>query len=135
MQISKLPTVSYLQQNSNKYRWYTFYSIPYSILQFSITIQCTLFYICFKSICTYPKEDIRQKERTLSVNYPVLRQNKRELLNTFGKHHNRKIQHCTSIQEARRDRWIECTERILMTVVFSYSIIHAYFVLVQGSSH
>ena len=42
-------------------------------------------------------------ERTLSVNYPVLRQNRRVLLNTFGKH-GRKIQHCTSIQEARRDR-------------------------------
>ena len=54
----------------------------------------------------------------LSVNYPVLRQNKRVLLNTFRKHHGRKIQHCTSIQEARMDREIECTERILMTVVF-----------------
>ena len=43
-------------------------------------------------------------ERTLSVNYPVLRQNKGVLLNTFEKHHGRrKIQHCTSIQEARRD--------------------------------
>ena len=53
-------------------------------------------------------------ERTLSVNYPVLRQNKRVLLNMFGKHHGRKIQHCTSIQEARRDIQIECTERIIM---------------------
>ena len=36
-------------------------------------------------------------ERTLIVNYPVLRQNNGVLLNTFEKHHGRKIQHCTSI--------------------------------------
>ena len=30
------------------------------------------------------KEDIRRMERTLSVNYPVLRQNKRVLLYTFA---------------------------------------------------
>ena len=42
-------------------------------------------------------------ERTLIVNYPVLRQNNGVLLNTFEKHHGRKIQHCTSIREARRD--------------------------------
>ena len=57
-------------------------------------------------------------ERTLSVNYPVLRRNKGVLLNTFEKHHGLKIQHCTSIREARRDRLIECMERNLMTVVF-----------------
>ena len=74
-------------------------------------------------------------ERTLSVNYPVQnRQNKGVLLNMFEKHHGRKIQNCTSILEARRDRWIECTERNLMNVfVFlTYSIIHPYFALVQG---
>ena len=60
---------------------------------------------------------------------PRTRQNKRVLLNTFGKHHGM-IQHCTSIQEARRDRQIECTERNLMTVVLrTYSIIHAYLLL------
>ena len=57
-------------------------------------------------------------KRTLSVNYPVLRQNKDVLINTFEKHHGQKIQHCTSIREARRDREIECMERNLMTVVF-----------------
>ena len=34
-------------------------------------------------------------ERTLSVKYPVLRQNKHVILNMFEKHHSRKIQHCT----------------------------------------
>ena len=38
-----------------------------------------------KSIGT--KEDIRRMERTLSVNYPVLRQNKRVLYYTFVKNH------------------------------------------------
>ena len=57
-------------------------------------------------------------ERTLSVNCPVLRQNTGVLLNKFVKHHGQKIQHCTLIREARRDRLIECTERNLMTVVF-----------------
>ena len=33
-------------------------------------------------------------ERTLSVNYPVLRQDKCVLLNTVERHHGRKIQHC-----------------------------------------
>ena len=46
-------------------------------------------------------------ERTLSVNYPVLRQNKGALLNTIEKHHGRKIQHCTSNREARRDRYVD----------------------------
>ena len=40
-------------------------------------------------------------ERTLSVNYPVLRQNKRVLLNTFVK---TTVSHqCTLIREARKD--------------------------------
>ena len=34
------------------------------------------------------KEDIRRMERTLSMNYPVLRQNKRVLLYTFVKNHS-----------------------------------------------
>ena len=38
-------------------------------------------------------------ERTLSVNYPVLRQNKGVLLNTFEKHHGRKIVHQYGKQE------------------------------------
>ena len=50
------------------------------------------------------KEDIRRMERTLSMNYPVLRQNKRVLLNTFVKKHCLKSHHCTLIREARRDR-------------------------------
>ena len=37
-------------------------------------------------------------------NYPLLRQNKGVLLNTFEKHHGWKIQHFTSIREARRER-------------------------------
>ena len=41
-----------------------------------------------------PKEDIRQMERTLSANYPVLRQIKGVLLK----------QHCTLMRKARRDR-------------------------------
>ena len=48
------------------------------------------------------KEDIRRMERTLSVNYPVLRQ--RVLLNTFVKNHCLKSYKCTLIREARRDR-------------------------------
>ena len=50
------------------------------------------------------KEYIRKMVRTLSVNYPVLRQNKRVLFNTFVKDHCLKSHHCTLIQEARRDR-------------------------------
>ena len=38
------------------------------------------------------------------MNYPVLGQNKHVLLNTFEKHHGRKILHCTSIQEEGIDR-------------------------------
>ena len=73
---------------------------------------------------------------TLSVNYPVLRQNKRVLLNTFVKKHGRKIQHCTLLREARRDRWIECKEETNdCGFLRIYSIIHTYFALVQGSSH
>ena len=41
------------------------------------------------------KEDIRRMERTLSMNYPVIRQNKRVLLNTFVKNHCLKSPHCT----------------------------------------
>ena len=36
-------------------------------------------------ICRTSNEDIRRMERTLSVNYPVLRKNKRVLLHTFVK--------------------------------------------------
>ena len=45
------------------------------------------------------------------MNYPVLRQNKRVLLNTFVKKHCLKSHHCTIIREARRDRQMECTQR------------------------
>ena len=38
--------------------------------------------------CPWIKEDIRRMERTLSMNYPVLRQNKRVLLYTFVKKHS-----------------------------------------------
>ena len=48
-------------------------------------------------------EDIRQMERTLSVNYPVLRQNiKRVLFNTFEKHHGLKIQQYWKQEEIYR---------------------------------
>ena len=42
-------------------------------------------------------------EMTLSANYPVLKQDKGVLLNTFEKHHSQKIQHCTSMTEAFTD--------------------------------
>ena len=74
-------------------------------------------------------------ERTLIVNYLLLRQNKGVLLNTFEKNHGRKIQHCTSsIQEARRDRMYR-KESNDCGFLKTYSIIHPYFALVQGSSH
>ena len=71
------------------------------------------------------------------MNYPVLRQNKRVLLNTFVKNHCLKSHHCTLIQEARRDRQMECTQRSNRDCGFlrTYTIIHAYFALVQGSSY
>ena len=40
------------------------------------------------------------KKKLFSVNYPVLRQNKCVLLNSFEKNQGRKVQHCTSIWEA-----------------------------------
>ena len=40
------------------------------------------------STCVFDKEDIRRMERTHSMNYPVLRQNKRVLLYTFVKNHS-----------------------------------------------
>ena len=40
------------------------------------------------------KEDTRQMERTLSVNSPVLRQNKGELLNMYVKNHSHQIPFC-----------------------------------------
>ena len=81
------------------------------------------------------EEDTRQMERTLSVNYPVLRQNMGVILNMLEKHHGQKIQYCTSIWHARRDRQIECTEQNLMTVVFTNVFNNPYFGLVQGSSY
>ena len=41
-------------------------------------------------------------ERTVSMNYPVVRQNKHVILNTFIKHHGRKIQHCTLIKGSKK---------------------------------
>ena len=38
-----------------------------------------------------PKEDTRQMERTISVNNPVIRQNKGVLLDTFVKNHSHQI--------------------------------------------
>ena len=43
-------------------------------------------------------------ERVLCMNYPVLRLEEGASLNMFIKQHGRKIQHCTLIREARRDR-------------------------------
>ena len=37
----------------------------------------------------------------------------RVLLSTFIKNHCLKFYQCTLIREARRDRWIECTQRNL----------------------
>ena len=56
-------------------------------------------------------------ERTLSVNYPVLRQSKRVLLNMFVK---------TTVI-----RFPSCNHGVFQT----YSIKHPYFALVQGSLH
>ena len=61
-------------------------------------------YLLVFTLWLHTKEDIRRMERTLSVNYPVLRQNNRVLLNTFAKNLCLKSQQCTLIQEARRDR-------------------------------
>ena len=45
-----------------------------------------IFNVC--TLCCKVKKDIRRMERTLSMNYPVLRQNKRVLLYTFVKNHS-----------------------------------------------
>ena len=74
----------------------------YTHLQYISAINFAI--IRYSHECMLLKEDTREMERTLSVNYPVLGQNKGVLLNTFEKHHGRKIQHYTSIREARRDR-------------------------------
>ena len=73
----------------------------------------------------------------MECNYPVLRQNMGVLLNMFEKHRNQKIQHCTSILEARRDRYVDRMYRKESNdcgFLRTYSIIHPYFALVQGSS-
>ena len=62
-------------------------------------LSLSLKYLFIKS-----KEDIRKMERTLSVNYPVLRQNNRVLLNTIVKNLCLKSHQCTFIRETRRDR-------------------------------
>ena len=64
------------------------------------------------------KEYIRKMERTPSVNYPILRQNKRVLLNTFVKNHCLKSHQCTLIREARRIDRCNVHKEILETVVF-----------------
>ena len=64
------------------------------------------------------KEDIRRMERTLIVNFPVRRQNKRL-----------KSHQCTLIRETRRDRQMECTQRFLETVVFYKRILPQYRVV------
>ena len=77
-------------------------------------------------------------EMTLCVNYPVLRQNKGELLNTFVK---------TAVIRILSVHSINLSLAILLAVLMynvvsfdrgvfrTYSIIHAYFALVKGSSH
>ena len=77
-------------------------------------------------------------ERTLSVNYPVLRQNKGVSLNTFVK--NTVIIFLSvhyiyqSLLASRID--VQCCIFNLERGVFrTYFIIHPYFALVQGSSH
>ena len=52
----------------------------------------------------------------------------------FEKHHGRKIQHCSSRWEARRDRSRRDRSKNC-AFLRMYSIIHPYFALVQGSSH
>ena len=72
-------------------------------------------------------------ERTLSVNYRVLRQNKGELLNTFEKHQRSKDTtlyiNTGKIDRIYRKEYIDCG------FLRKYSIIHPYFALVQGNSH
>ena len=70
------------------------------------------------------KEDIRRMERTLSVNYPVLRQTKCVLLNTFVKNYCLKSHQCTYERQEGIDRWIVHKE-ILETLVF-YERIQSY---------
>ena len=78
-------------------------------------------------------------ERTLSVSYPVLRQKKGVLLNTFVKKHSHYILFCTfhqylSLLASR----IDVTYNVVSFdrgAFRTYSIIHPYFALVQGSSH
>ena len=68
-------------------------------------------------------------ERTLSVNYPELRQNKRVLLNTFVKNHCLKSRQRTLIREARRDRLMECTQRNLRDKWVFYERIQQYMLI------
>ena len=49
---------------------------------------CSLVYVYTGQGCITLKKDKRRMERTLSMNYPVLRQNKRVLLYTFIKNHS-----------------------------------------------
>ena len=75
-------------------------------------------------------------ERTLSVNYPVIRQNKRALLNTFEKPQSKDttLYINTGSKKGLIDRMYR-KESNDCGFLRTYSIIRAYFALVQGSSH
>ena len=51
-----------------------------------------------------------------NLNYSVLRLH--SIIDYIRKKHSLKIKHCASKREARREIWIDCTHRNLMTVVF-----------------
>ena len=76
-------------------------------------------------------------ERTLSMNYPVLRQNKRVLLYTFVKNHSLYyfFVYIPSIYPFLPPVLMYSDEIYDSGFLRTYSIIHAYFALVQGSSH
>ena len=62
---------------------FSVYNQPFK-LKSSLTIK----YCQSTNFSLQRKEDIRRMERTLSMNYPVLRQNKGVLLYTFVKNHS-----------------------------------------------
>ena len=75
-------------------------------------------------------------EMALSVNYPVLRQNKGVLLKTFVKNHSHYIPflYILSIYPFLLPILMYNVVSIDRGVFRTYSIIHPYFALVQGSS-
>ena len=77
-----------VQHNSVHYMivcWCVCCIVVLSTLQVCYCECCTTLHYTYCQLCVVSKEDARQMERTLSVNYPVLRQNKGVLLNMFVK--------------------------------------------------